>query len=185
MIHFKYKESLIFTWVGLILFLIIVPLFVWGIIDTTDPMLVLQFSFGAIISFSWLVYLMFVIIANWRLEKFIKIDDEELTFYKHQYSKTPIAIPLKKIHNQVIYSRKGIKVLKFLANGKTHRLPDQNLTPEEFSKVCNIIVKESTRCKACQSTQIAWEGSKGHCYNCETISPLRAEDFDWNDAYQA
>ena len=96
-------------------------------------------------------------------------------------------VELHQISNASVKSsnRSAAKSLVFNVNGKMFGFGDIDFSEKDFSIICNSVVKRSLRCKCCQSNQVEWSGEKGHCFNCETITPKNADEFDWNDAYQA
>jgi hypothetical protein len=132
-------------------------------------------------------YSLFVISINFGKIRSIEVDNEKISFYRHPYSQNKTTVYLSQIIRSSVTTvlRSGIKVLIIESSGSVYRISDTNLSEREFSYVCNAVVKFSLRCKACQSSQVSWSGEQGHCHNCETITPVNTDSFDWKNAYQA
>jgi hypothetical protein len=135
-------------------------------------------------SLAYFIHTYLLILVSMYGEKRISLKNGTLSFPKSPISKANIEVKAAKVKSVRL---KGIGQLKliFFINTKRYAITNHDLSEENFSKVCNVLLKYSNRCKACQSKQVTWQGEKGHCHNCETITPKKTDDFDWLQAYQA
>lgn len=130
----------------------------------------------------------------------IKVDNGKFYFYEGVFSKERLIADMSEISSAAVSDRRYGKLLRMTISGKQYVIDNTLLSEQNFSRLCNFFVKHSGRCKACQSGNVVIENIrilKGECdverlnspqvrcYNCETISPFLADDFNWNDAYQA
>lgn len=117
----------------------------------------------------------------------LKIKNKKFYCYKGFFSRRRCVVDLEMVSNASV-SNWGVgerKILKIFVDKDVYAISDSFLGEQDFSRLCNVFVKFSRRCKACQSDMVEWEGGRGHCHSCETITPLLVDDFDWGYAYQA
>lgn len=179
-----YRESLFFYYLGAFLFFLMSVFFIFTAFIKDNGVLK-DVIIGTTVSIGFFFCCIAVIVLNKGREKYIYIHSNTLEFFSNPWSRVPTIISRNALKGELVMTRKGIKVLCFSSDGRKYRIPDVNFSEEEFSKICNLIVKVSRRCKACQSSRVTWNGDSGHCYNCETITPLNADEFEWKNAYQA
>lgn len=193
-----YKVNLFSYFLGLVLLVLGIPVLVYGLTETS-PIITSSLRISRIIvlfclalTLAGILYIVTVIFKNLKKKKFVSVRNGSITFFPTPISKEPITLRISEVTSANIGHFKlkdkvvpRILVLSFTHQQKEYRIANQDLNENEFSKVCNTFVKESNRCKACQSTNVTWQGRSGHCHNCETITPRNADEFDWNDAYQA
>ena len=134
-----------------------------------------------------MIFYAYLIKINFRKWLRLTIDNETITFPKSNRDHSIVKLPLKSIKKaEVLETRRGrIKFIKIITDKDAYNILELNFTEKEFSIICNALIKKSNRCKACQSTNVDWHGNRGHCYNCETITPIYADEFDWSNAYNA
>lgn len=188
-----YKESL-FGAIGLIaLVILITPVVILGIYSNVpaygNSAFLNRTIFIVLLIISWLAVAYFVVFikANYNTHKEITYKDGKFKFPESLVKHTYIEANVEHISQaSVVTLKKGsVKLLQFSYKNKRHVINESSFEENEFSLICNAIVKRSDRCKACQSTHVKWSFDKGHCYNCETITPKNSDEFDWDNAYKA
>ncbi len=188
-----YKER-IFDAVALsVMSLIFAPVFYWALISDA-PILLSSVVYTKLISIFLLVFLLlafmyciFVIYINAGTYSKLVVEDGVLSYKRLPYHRKQTVVNLSSIEKSKVRNapKSGIKVLVFSTADGKHRISDVNFREDDFSRICNAIVEESSRCKACQSKQVSWSGDMGHCHNCESLTPKKADRFKWENAYQA
>ena len=189
--EFVYKQKFFGAIFFIVISLVLIPLSIHGIKENYilfDSSLILtRIALTAgILSAVLMTLLGFtVIICNYGVVKVISYKYGILNFPISSFNKNMIAITPANVVGASIKNLKGTKFLSFSYRGKRYGINDSLLEEKEFSLICNVLVKNSKRCKACQSPQVSWSITKGHCHNCETITPINSDEFDWDDAYKA
>ena len=169
---------------SLIIFAIIYSDFKSGNYSVIGIMFIVGLVAATILLFRHIVLL---IISNKKGYKEISLTNGIFRFPLSPIKNELCEVKINQISNPVVLNvpRSGVKFLRFYVNEKKFTFTGEDFSEKEFSIICNSVVKRSNRCKACQSTQVTWSGEKGHCHNCETITPQNAGEFEWSNAYQA
>lgn len=119
-------------------------------------------------------------------DNIIKISNGKFYYYRGFFTRNRCVSDIALVSQATVGTWRGeVKVLEMRIDKKRYMMSDNLLKEQDFSRLCNVFVKISRRCKACQSDMVEWKGAEGHCHRCETITPLLADDFDWKSAYQA
>lgn len=186
----KYKQSYAMCVLSCFLMIILSPLIGLMFIHALKDL-----DYGALIASSlffglmiWMFsYTILLIISSKRGMKKIFLRNGILSFPKSNISHKLVDVHLSSIASpQLKHQQKThTLVLKFTTEGKRYVFDNTSMNDKDFSILCNSIIKVSNRCKACQSSRVLWNGSLGHCSDCETMTPREADKFNWEDAYQA
>ena len=188
----EYKQNYSLAIILSVFLLAIFSPFIWVIFNKTltsqDKLVGYYFlSLPFVVTVIFWIYTCKLVISNIGHTKFIELKKGVLSFPPSAASRKLIRLKVSDFESVRFFdtSRSRHLILQFVVNGKRYGINDASLSEKQFSILCNAIVKRSGRCKACQSSQVTWRGELGRCHNCETITPVSSDKFNWDEAYQA